>query len=278
MDKTETQSGTLADMPRRIWFHWMQGRENLPLIPRACLESWQKMNPDWEVVFLDANNIWDYLNQSKIPAEKLKATSPQVYANAIRINLLRKHGGVWVDATTWCRKPLSDWLTGMPGDFFAFASPGSDRMMANWFMASASGAYLARKMAREYLNIFNKLGPLKLFPGPMVDEILKRAKTTDVFFEPLLIQKLRGYPYYLFHYLFAYLYRRDEAFKEAWGQVKKIPAAPCLAPGFMKLREPADEAAKETLRNADAPMYKLSWRIKEIPPGSLLEDILANRI
>ena len=47
----------LADTPRTVWFHWMQGRGNMPPIISACLTSWVDRNPDWNVVFVDGHNV-----------------------------------------------------------------------------------------------------------------------------------------------------------------------------------------------------------------------------
>ncbi len=268
----------LADIPRVVWFHWMQGRAKMPPVVPECLKSWIDKNPDWNVVFLDSDNVWEYLDRDAIPVDTLVKTSPQVYANAIRFSLLGRHGGVWADATTWCRRPLSEWLTAMPGEFFAFASPGADRMLSTWFLASEKGAYLVRTMASEYLDIFNRLGPLTVFPDSMVSDILNQAENTDVFFEPLLLATLRGYPYFLCHYLFAFLYRRDAQFKQAWDATRKISAQPCHAAQSMDLLAGADDVARRDVRAANPHMHKLTWRIDRIEPGSLVHAIVTGLV
>ena len=246
----------------------------MPPVVRECLQSWIRQNPDWDVVFVDSRNVWDYLDRGAIPVARLMATSPQVYANAIRLCLLDAHGGVWADATTFCRTPLSEWLTPPPGGFFAFSAPGADRMLSNWFIASTKGHYLIQVMTREYIGILERVGPLTVFSHAMVDDILARAETTDVFFDPLLLDTLHGYPYFLFHYLFARLYRSDEKFKQAWDATRKISAHPSHAAQSLDLRAPTDGAARETLRAANPLVHKLDWRIGGIEPGALLCDIL----
>ncbi|HQZ37746.1 MAG TPA: capsular polysaccharide synthesis protein [Vicinamibacterales bacterium] len=263
----------LADIPRRVWFHWWQGRREMPPVVGECLKSWTSMNPDWDLVFLDAHSVWEHLDRTAIPTDALLRTSPQVYANAIRLQVLARHGGVWADATTWCRRPLSAWLTDMPGEFFAFASPGPDRMMANWFMASLNSGYLAATLAKEYVGLFERLGPLTALPASTTAEILASTETTDVFLDDQLLVT-RGYAYFLFHYLFASLYRRDSRFRDAWDATAKVTAHACHAAQFMDLLAPADDAARQVLRAADPPMHKLTWRMGQIPPGSLLHDIV----
>jgi hypothetical protein len=267
----------LAEIPRRIWFHWRQGRTTMPPVVSGCLNSWIATNPGWEVVFLDGQNVWDYLDRRRLPVDALLATSSQVYANAVRARLLCDQGGVWADATTWCRMPLSEWLIGMPGEFFAFASPGPDRMIANWFMASAKGGYLAEALARGYIGLFERLGPLHMLPHSTTAEMMSQADNTDVFFDPGLLTT-RGYPYFLFHYLFAYLYRRDPRFREQWDATPKVSAHACHAAQLLDLSAAADDEARQRLRTADPPMHKLIWSIDPILPGSLLHDIVAGDV
>lgn len=268
----------LTDTPRVVWFHWMQGRAEMPPVVVECLASWTKMNPHWEVVFVDGNNVWNYLDRDAIPVDNLLKTSPQVYANAIRLSLLDTHGGVWVDATTWCRTPLSQWVTTMPGEFFAFSSPGPDRMMSNWFMASERGAYLVKAMANHYHGIFRRFGPLTLLSDSTVREIFEYAENTDVFVEPVLAGKLRGYPQFLFHYLFAFLYRRDDQFKQAWDAAGKISADASHAAQWLNLLAPADHVTRQRLRSANPHVHKLVWRIDRIEPGTVLHDIVTGSI
>jgi hypothetical protein len=268
----------LAGIPRVVWFHWMQGQAALPPVARECLSSWTRMNPDWEVRFVDGHNAWKYLDRAAIPVDALLKTSPQVYSNAIRLSLLNDHGGVWVDATTWCRTPLSEWVTAMPGELFAFSSPGTDRMLSNWFIASRQSGYIVKTMTQAYLGIFQRLGPLTKLPEETVREALERAESTDAFVEPLLSGTHRAYPYFLFHYLFAFLYRRDDRFKKAWDEAGRIRADASHAAQRLDLLAPADDVTRQQLRAASPHVHKLVWQIERIEPGSVLNDIVTGSI
>jgi hypothetical protein len=279
MNENET-GASLAGLPRLIWFHWSQGLDALPPVARRCLESWVRLNPDWKVMFLDRTKLGQWVAPDDLPLEALRATSEQVCANAIRLALLRRHGGVWVDATSWCRKPLSGWLIHRPGAFFAFASPGPDRSMANWFLASLPGDYLVRTLEREYVGIFQKYGALKPFSNGFVQEVLQRCEDTSVFLEPLMFERLRGYPYYLFHYLFEALCHRDAEFGRRWSELPKISARPSLEPGHVGLASPVTDALRQRWGSLDSPVYKLTWRLGDgaPPPGSILAEILAGHL
>ncbi len=57
---------------------------------------------------------------------------PQVLSNFARLELLSTIGGVWVDATVYPERPLSQWVENEVGEdgFFAFRSPGDDRVLS----------------------------------------------------------------------------------------------------------------------------------------------------
>ena len=125
---------------------WLQGLDGAPLMVKKCHESWVKHNRDWELVLLDEQSIGEYIPQ--LPAGITK----QALSDVLRINLLAKHGGVWVDATCFCMKPLEEWLYDyMQSGFFAFDRPGPDRMLSSWLIACNKYNYIAS----TYQNMVN---------------------------------------------------------------------------------------------------------------------------
>ena len=82
-------------IPKKIWFLWLQGFDNAPLEVKECYESWVRLNPGWEVVFMDESDIAAYITVPKWRVAKY------VLSELLRINLLAKYGGVWADATCY---------------------------------------------------------------------------------------------------------------------------------------------------------------------------------
>ena len=115
-------------MRRIIWTCWFQGRSSAPELVRKCLNSWEERNPGWEVRCLDAFTTLRYapaLADFDLSARTVTAAS---LSDVLRISLLHEFGGVWVDATLFCNRPLDDWLPEVFGEgFFAFDRPGPDR-------------------------------------------------------------------------------------------------------------------------------------------------------
>tara|TARA_B100000579_G_C22848158_1_gene865674 strand:- start:316 stop:1749 length:1434 start_codon:yes stop_codon:yes gene_type:complete len=96
-------------MIRDIWVIWFQGRDKMPQICETCYSSWVDKNPNWRVNLVHDGNIQQY-----IPEDLLKIFSSvkpiQCYSDLVRLYLVYRYGGLYVDATLFCHKPVEDWL------------------------------------------------------------------------------------------------------------------------------------------------------------------------
>ena len=86
-----------------------------------------------------------------------KNLSVQHFSDILRIVLLERHGGVWVDATAYCILPLDGWLPPlMQADFFGFSNCGRSASVASWFLASQPSSLLIcswRECADRYWEL-----------------------------------------------------------------------------------------------------------------------------
>eukprot|EP00930_Biecheleria_cincta_P082346 TRINITY_DN7209_c1_g1_i1.p1 TRINITY_DN7209_c1_g1~~TRINITY_DN7209_c1_g1_i1.p1 ORF type:complete len:543 (+),score=89.14 TRINITY_DN7209_c1_g1_i1:116-1744(+) len=71
-----------------------------------CHESWRKLNPGWEVILLDQHSLWQHISMEDLPAG-FDQLSIQHKSDAIRLAVIVKYGGVWLDASTLLLQPLS---------------------------------------------------------------------------------------------------------------------------------------------------------------------------
>jgi len=69
------------------------------------------------------------------------------FADIVRLKLLRRYGGVWVDATVLCAESLDRWLPmfNIGSPFFVFSSPGPDRYIASWLIAANKESRIIKK-------------------------------------------------------------------------------------------------------------------------------------
>jgi mannosyltransferase OCH1-like enzyme len=125
---------------KNIWIYWEQGWDNAPDICKLCKKSWEKLNPNWVINVLNKNNINNFVDVYEIRENFWDIEPIQVRADLIRTLLLKKYGGVWVDATLICMKPLDKWLFKYfskknKEDFFCFKFK-KVISLSNWFLVS----------------------------------------------------------------------------------------------------------------------------------------------
>ncbi|MGH7884254.1 MAG: capsular polysaccharide synthesis protein [Thermodesulfobacteriota bacterium] len=272
-------------IPKKIWILWFQGISKAPFIVRECVESWRRENPNWEIEILNKENLNKYiiLDFSEKILTQLDYTKQ---SNLIRLQLLSEYGGVWVDATTYCIKPLDDWIHEYTNSgFFAFHRPGRNKIMANWFMASYPGCPIVVKMKDRYVrffekNNFKKIGTLKLKIRRLLALVLNRnTSTARYWFSPVVTKFLRIYPYFIFHYLFEKLVSEDPQCRIIWNSTKKIPASgphKLLASG---LYSPLSQKIKNEIDERKNPLYKLTWKKdhSQYSPSSTIYYLLEGR-
>ncbi len=81
-------------------------KEAMPGYVRLCLETWRRCLPGFEVVALDFNSLGDYLSAAARAEISCPHESLAKQADCIRCAVLKKHGGIWLDADTILTKPL----------------------------------------------------------------------------------------------------------------------------------------------------------------------------
>ena len=91
------------DTDSKIWFFWWQGVENMPTLVRKCYQSVLKNKGSREVCIITKDNYQEYTD---FPAEELdKLASGRItlthFSDLLRFNLLKNHGGLWLDATMY---------------------------------------------------------------------------------------------------------------------------------------------------------------------------------
>lgn len=93
-------------IPRRLWSYWHQGEP--PLVVRRCVENWRRHCPGWQIELVSGATIARFVDPVSMPAGFERLT-PARQSDWLRLSLLARHGGVWIDASTiLTRSP--DWL------------------------------------------------------------------------------------------------------------------------------------------------------------------------
>jgi len=94
---------------KHIFIIWLQGFDNMPEICKVCYNSWKYKNPNWKINFIDYSNLNQYIDERTLYSFR-KMQCMRSYCQAIRLYLIYKYGGLYVDATMYCNKSLDLWL------------------------------------------------------------------------------------------------------------------------------------------------------------------------
>jgi mannosyltransferase OCH1-like enzyme len=128
-------------IPRVIHQIWI-GPDPLPDEHRGWIETWRRHHPAWE------HRLWteDDLPQDPIRPEILERLRvPVERADILRLEILYRHGGVYVDTDVECLRPMDEALAGH--NFVGVClKPGR---MTNTFIASVAAHPLLDRALRE---------------------------------------------------------------------------------------------------------------------------------
>ncbi|MEQ8268345.1 MAG: capsular polysaccharide synthesis protein [Parvibaculum sp.] len=234
-------------MRKIIWSCWWQGRAAAPPVVRACLTSWQRMNPGWELRCLDAGTALRYSPLGDyVDLQRQRVTAPSL-SDILRISLLHEFGGVWADATTICNRPLDEWLPAAAGEgFFAFDRQDPVRPVSSWFLAAETGNPLVSEWLRRVVGYWRD-----------------REAADD---------------YFWFHHLFGEICESDAGLADMWGRVPRLSAR---LPHLLQYKDRMYRPAREVHEEVDwsTPVFKVTYRLKQpLVPGCLLEQVLGPEV
>lgn len=198
------------DIPKIIWMFWDSGYENAPEVIKLSVESWKKMNPDYEIKLLCNDNLEEYLDFDFYAIYQLSTIRclPATKADLLRLHLLSKYGGVWVDTTTFCLKPLNQWLvpnTKHCGLFTFKHKYNATRPIEAWFIAAPKGNCIINNVLQRFVDYIFIERKTTLFISGKVKLLEKAATTTNIPLDYSTIEraeKLGFMPYFSIGYFF----------------------------------------------------------------------------
>lgn len=102
--EAERQVGVKEDIPHIIWTCWLQGEENAPPLVKACFRSQRENIPGYEQRVLTLQNYRQWVELPHLVEEKYRRgiIPAASFSDLLRLSVLKKYGGVWLDATVFC--------------------------------------------------------------------------------------------------------------------------------------------------------------------------------
>jgi hypothetical protein len=174
---------------RRVWILWYQGIESAPPVVKCCIESVRQHIKDREIVLLDKDNISEYVSFPTHITERLKKGQMSIthFSDLLRLELLIKYGGTWIDATYY--------LTGCPENYML----DSELFM---FQNVRQRSYEATRISSTYITA-TAGNPLLIFTRLLLYKYWEKHSVIA--------------DYFLFHIFFEFAI---EAYPNEWNRVK----------------------------------------------------------
>lgn len=97
-----------------IWIFWAQGEKNMPELVHICYQNIKRLHHE-SVILITMDNVSHYIDIPCYIYEKLEKgiITYTHFSDIVRVSLLAKYGGLWLDATCWIPQKL-------PEDIFSF--------------------------------------------------------------------------------------------------------------------------------------------------------------
>lgn len=134
-----------------IWTMWLQ--DEIPELIQVGLESIKKIYPN--AILITEKNIFDYVNIPEYIYKKYKEgiIEPPHFSDYIRMYLLDKYGGTWIDASCLMLRKVPNFITKQ--SFFIFQNP-TNKNISNFFIHSAKNNYFTKVMRIFFEEYWNK--------------------------------------------------------------------------------------------------------------------------
>lgn len=271
-------------MKKIIWTYWHQGIENAPPVVKYSYNQWKKLNPEWDVIFVDGTNIHEYIEPLEIKKEKLDKISLAVSSDLYKLKLVLTHGGVFADATTYPLVPLDNWLFEVMSEgFFFFHKPGRNRLISIWFVAGYKDNIVLKKHYNALIGYWNKNSfindPRSEYMRIIYKLTDRNMEFTRLWFTFLYRKIFKITPYLVTTYSFYNTLRKNKELMESFEKMPKIDAKKSnYFTDTSRFNLPLTEEFKNIVDNKKANLLKLNWRhVPEFPEKGTNIDYLLNK-
>lgn len=244
-DITEQSVSDYSKLP--IWQLWLQGEDNAPDIIKNCLRSVKKYNPERQVILLTNENIHNYISLPSFIIDKYNKgiISNTHYSDIIRVILLHKYGGTWIDATVMLTDKIPVQI--LESEFFCFSSPKDSlyykqHLISSWFIHSR--------------------------PNHVFMDIIKNSLFSYWKNENELLD------YFLLHILFCLMINKNKGLKNIWDKLYHLSnKEPHLLQN--ELNNIYYEDIFEKIKSITS-IHKLTYKIENKISGSFFEYLSKN--
>jgi hypothetical protein len=221
-----------------IFSYWDSPLDDAPPLVRACRAQLLAVHP--EVHILDRNTVSDWVDIPPLVAERL-ADRPAHFSDYLRVSLLEQYGGMWVDATCFVPRPLTETVPELLTAGMLYLR-WAGTQISNWFIAAERG-------------------------NPVVS--LQRA-TLETWWE----ENGTLPDYFLYHRFFEGLHATEPVVKETWKAMPKVSTLPSHLLQLTMFRPYEEQELALILRASFIQKLSYKYDPDSVLPGSNLERLL----
>jgi len=132
-------------IPKKIHYCWFGGKP-LPKLAKKCISSWKKFLPDYEIIEWNEQNF--NINCCDYVKEAYQTKKYAFVSDYVRLYVLVKYGGVYMDTDVEVMKPINEFL-----QLKAFSGFQGAESIPTGIMACEKGHELFKEFLNEYNNI-----------------------------------------------------------------------------------------------------------------------------
>ena len=159
---------SLHESSNKVWVCWLQGMENAPELVKRCYESIMQNLTDREIILITSENMDQYVQFPQYIIDKWKSgvITNTHRTDLLRLELLIRYGGMWLDATVFCseeRKNIPDYFFESDLFFYQSLKPGRDgnaTYISSWLMSAKTNNKVllaTRELCYEYWKRENQM-------------------------------------------------------------------------------------------------------------------------
>ncbi|MCI8319036.1 MAG: capsular biosynthesis protein [Lachnospiraceae bacterium] len=152
----------------KVWVCWFQGMESAPELVQRCYHSLQKNLTDREIILITEKNMQDYVQFPEFILEKWKRgqITHTHMTDLLRLELLIRYGGMWIDATVLCtrkREEIPEYYFDSELFLYQCLKPGRDghtQAVSSWLISAKSNNKMlmaVRYLCYEYWKEHSKM-------------------------------------------------------------------------------------------------------------------------
>lgn len=236
----------IIEKSNKIWICWFQGIENAPELVKACYNSVLKNYKDKEIIVLTEENYKKYVDMPEHIIKKWEKgyITFAHFSDILRIELLSKYGGLWLDSTIFTTK-RSELVFNENIELFVFKQVDLDRK--NSLSVVASNWLIYANKNNNIINLTKKL----------------------------LYYYWKDYNYAINYNIFHIFFKlATEVYKDEW---KNVPTFNNISPHILQfeLNDDFQEIRFNEIKNM-SDFHKLNWRIKSENKNSFYNYIVDN--